>query len=115
MSEPVPLGDGADDLPEEPPAAEPRRYPSTIGGVLYLGVLAVTLVGLVLVAVDDWRFGTKWIGAALVAAALLRLVLPAREAGMLRVRHRSVDAALLGAVGVAVIVLSESIPNQPLT
>jgi len=115
VSESAPPGDGVDGIPEGQPVDEPRRYPSTIGGVLYLGVLAVTVVGLALVAVDDWRFGTKWVGAALVAAAVLRLVLPAREAGMLRVRNRFVDAALLGAVGVAVIFLSESIPNQPLT
>ena len=112
---PHPPDDEQPDPPRlEPPADLPRRYPSTIGGLLYLVVLVVVGFGLYVAGTGDWRSGAKWIGAALVGAAVLRLVLRTRDAGMLAVRHRFVDAGLLAAVGVAVIFLSESIPNQPL-
>ena len=101
-------------LDELPPAPVRRRYPSTIGGVLYLGILAATVIGLAITALDDWRFGMKWVAGALVAAAVLRLVLPRREAGMLEVRHRVLDAFILGGVGITIFVLSTAIPNQPL-
>ena len=98
-------------LPE--PEEAPRRYPSTIGGAFYLMVLAAAGVGGVLVVRDDWRTGVKWIGASLLAAAAIRLVLRERDAGMLAVRHRAVDAVLLVTVGIALIVLATTIPNQP--
>jgi hypothetical protein len=91
-----------------------RRRPSTIGGAVYLGVLAAAGVGLGIVSHGDWRLGVKWIGASLVVAALVRLALPAREAGMLAVRRRLTDVGILAAVGVALWFLSTSIPNQPL-
>jgi hypothetical protein len=91
-----------------------HRRPSTIGGAIYLGVLAAAGVGLGIVSHGDWRLGVKWIGASLVVAALVRLALPAREAGMLAVRRRLTDVGILAAVGVALWFLSTSIPNQPL-
>jgi Protein of unknown function (DUF3017) len=102
-----------DDVPPE--SAEPagRRYPSTLGGLFYLLVLAVSGAGLVLVSQGHWRTGVKGIGAALLVAALVRLVIPAQQAGMLAVRRRSVDVAILALVGVALWFLSTSIPNQP--
>ncbi|WP_238342859.1 DUF3017 domain-containing protein [Nocardioides cynanchi] len=104
---------------EEQPAelvAEPtrRRRPSTIGGAVYLVVLATAGVGLSIVTRGNWRLGVKWMAASLVVAALVRLALPASEAGMLAVRRRFLDVALLAAVGVALWFLSTSIPNQPL-
>ena len=103
-----------DDVP--PASAEPhgRRYPSTIGGAFYLLVLGVSAVGLGVVTQGDWRLGVRWIGAALVLAAVARLVLPTRQAGMLAVRRRTVDVVILAGVGVAMLFLSASIPNQPL-
>ncbi|MGA8246129.1 MAG: DUF3017 domain-containing protein, partial [Nocardioides sp.] len=61
----------------------------------------------------DWRLGVKWIAAALGVAALVRLVLPVRDAGMLAVRRRAVDVLLLALVGIALWFLSSTIPNQP--
>ncbi|NYG55089.1 DUF3017 domain-containing protein [Nocardioides perillae] len=92
---------------------EPRRYPSTLGGACYLLVLLATAVGLVLVAVDDWRTGVRWVGGALLAAAVLRLVLRERDAGMLAVRHRGTDALLLSAMGATLVFLAGSVPDQP--
>lgn len=104
-----------DPLPDEeayePP---PRHHPSTIGGFCYLLVLALTGVGIVISSTGDWRLGVKWVGAALILGAVVRLVLRRKDAGMLAVRNRAVDAAMLSGVGVTLIFLSESIPNQPL-
>ena len=89
------------------------RYPSTIGGALYLLVLAASGVGLTIVAHGNWRLGVKWISAALVCSAVARLLLPTRDAGMLAVRRRLVDVGLLVALGAGLWILSVAIPNQP--
>ena len=102
-----------DDVPPESAEPEGRRYPSTLGGLCYLVVLVVSGVGLALVSQGHWRPGVKWISGALVAAALVRLVIPAHQAGMLAVRRRSVDVVILASVGIALWFLSSSIPNQP--
>ena len=112
-AEPAPLPDPLPD-PLVGDGDEARRYPSTIGGLCYLVVLAVTAVGIGIAWSGDWRFGVKWVGGALIAAGTLRLVLRHRDAGMLAVRHRFVDFTMLAGVGAALIFLSESIPNQPL-
>jgi hypothetical protein len=93
------------------PDGQERRYPSTIGGAFYLGILAVVASGLVVTALGHWRGGVHRMSGALVAAAALRLVLPARDAGMLAVRHRALDCTLLAAVGVALWVLASTIPD----
>ncbi|MBM7509256.1 hypothetical protein JOE61_003070 [Nocardioides salarius] len=99
----------ADEIAEE----EGRRYPSTLGGLLYLGVLAAGAVGIALAVLGDWRVGVSVLAGAMVAAATMRLVLPARDAGMLAVRHRLVDVLLLGGVGGILLFLARTIPNQP--
>ena len=55
------------------------------------------------------------LGGSLLVAALLRLVLANRDAGMLAVRNRFLDACLLIVSGVALITLASSIPDMPLT
>ncbi len=100
--------------PEElPPPEEERRYPSTIGGAFYLLILATTAGGIVVAYVDEWRVGVRIVGLALGAAAALRLVLPQRDAGMLAVRHRLVDVAILAGIGAALIFLAGDIPGPP--
>jgi hypothetical protein len=97
-----------------PPERPPRRYPSTLGGVLYLLALAGVLVGLALVVWQDWRTGVRAVAGALAFAAACRLVLPTRQAGMLAVRHRVVDVLMLLGVAGALFFLAGDIPNQPL-
>jgi hypothetical protein len=101
------------DVPAE--SAEPggRRYPSTIGGACYLVLLATSTVGLAITVRGDWRLGVRWIACSLAAAAVLRLLMPAREAGMLAVRRRATDVTLLAVMAVVLFVLSVTIPNQP--
>lgn len=105
-SEETPAGD-------QPSDDDARRYPSTIGGAFYLLVLAATAVGMCIVVWGNWRTGVRWIGAALVFGALVRLVLPSRDAGMLAVRSKWLDALLLSGVGAALFFLAATIPNQP--
>jgi len=103
----------AEDLVAGDERPEPRRYPSTLGGLLYLVALGVVLGGIATVVVSDWRLGTRIIGAALLGAAVCRLVLRERDAGMLAVRHRFLDALMLSGVGAVLVFLASSIPNQP--
>lgn len=104
----------------EPISAEPvleeegRRYPSTIGGAFYLVVLAVVAISVGLVTTGSWRLGVRWYGGALIFAALVRAVLPSKDAGMLAVRRRWWDCFLLAGTGAALIFLAGSIPDQPL-
>lgn len=105
-------------LNDEHGAGEPVpthvRHPSTIGGLGYLLILGAMTTGLVLVAVSgDWRMGVRVVAATLAAAAVMRLLLPQKDAGMLAVRSRWVDVLLLAAVSVALFLLAGSIPDQP--
>lgn len=96
------------------PADAPRRIPSTIGGLVYLIVVAATGVGLLVVAFGPWRRGVGLMGLALLLGAAARTVLPGQDAGMLRVRRsRWVDVLMLAGVGSALIVLATVIPDQP--
>jgi hypothetical protein len=89
-----------------------RRYPSTFGGLIYLVVVLVTVVGLGLVAFGPWRRGVSLIGFALIFAAAMRLVTKEDEAGMLRVRSRWFDVTVLAGVGAALLALAANIPDQ---
>ena len=99
---------------EQPPGEpEERRYPSTIGGAFYLLVLAVTVAGLAVASLSDWRIGIRIVGGSLLFAAVVRTALGPRDAGMLAVRHKALDVAMLVGLGVALIFLTTSIPDQP--
>ncbi|MFC6696580.1 DUF3017 domain-containing protein [Nocardioides daphniae] len=97
---------------EEAPAE--RRYPSTIGGALYLAMLAVILGGILVVVLGSWRVGIRIFAGALVAGAGLRIVLKEQDAGMLAVRSKPVDVGLYLLVGGALATLASVIPDQPL-
>ena len=60
-----------------------------------------------------WRTGGSWLAFALLAAAAARLGLPDHDAGMLRVRSKVLDAGILIAMGIAILVLAGTIPDQP--
>ena len=116
----LPPPDEADEPDETVEAVEgvedddARRYPSTIGGAFYLIVLAITAIGIGIVITGAWRVGVRWMAGALLFGALVRAVLPARDAGMLAVRRRWWDCVLLAGVGIALLLLAGTIPDQPL-
>jgi hypothetical protein len=91
----------------------PLRKPQTVGGIVYLGVLAAAMVGLGIVLAGAWRTGLSWIGIGLLVAASTRLLLTERGAGMLRVRRKWSDVLMLTAAGIALIALAVAVPNQP--
>jgi hypothetical protein len=107
------IADELDAAAEEQHDEEDRRHPSTIGGAFYLLVLATGALGIAIVWSGDWRLGIRCLASGLCFAALLRLVLPARDAGMLAVRNRLFDAILLGGLGAALFFLAATIPDQP--
>ena len=90
----------------------PFKRPQTVGGVVYLAVLAASLVGLGIVAAGAWRTGVSWIGAGLLLAAGTRLVLSERGAAPAASRRRWSDVLMLTVAGVALIVLAIVVPNQ---
>jgi hypothetical protein len=80
-------------------------------GELALGfVLLGVVVGLALVAEDHWKQGLSLIGVTLLAAALARLVLPARRVGLLVVRSRPFDVATLTLLGAAILGVTFQVP-----
>lgn len=98
---------------EHPGEVEGRRYPSTIGGAFYIVILLVVAGGLVAVTFGEWRDGVRLMGGALIFGAVVRLILRARDAGMLAVRHKLLDAFVLSSLGAALIFLATTIPDQP--
>lgn len=73
-------------------------------------VLAAVAAGLGLTAAGHWRAGLYAVGLALLLGAGLRSSLPERSAGLLAVRSRGLDAALLLVLGAGVLVLANSVP-----
>ena len=82
--------------------------------MLYILVLVAMAVGIGITwLAHDWRLGIQVVAGALAAASALRLVMPQRDAGMLAVRPRLVEVFIVGALAVALFVLAENIPDQP--
>ena len=75
--------------------------------------MLIILAGLFVASLSEWRTGLRIVSAGLGLAAALRLVLPDRDAGMLAVRHRVLDVALLVILAVTLFVLVATIPEQP--
>ena len=104
-----PVAQGGLELPKATAVSIAGAY----GGLVYLSVLAASVVGLGIVMAGAWRTGLSWIGVGLLVAAATRLVLSDRRAGMLRVRRKWSDVLMLTVAGVGLIVLTIVVPNQP--
>lgn len=75
-------------------------------------VLLVLLIGLLIVTyLDRWRVGSFVMGVALCFGAIFRLSLPPRQAGLLVVRSKAIDAAVLLVLGFALAILGNTIPT----
>ena len=75
-----------------------------------LVVLAGVVIALALVASDYFRRGSVVLAGSVLLAAFLRLLLPEREAGLLVVRSRRVDVAVLGVLGALLAVFAFWVP-----
>ncbi|MGW7420004.1 DUF3017 domain-containing protein [Streptomyces sp. NPDC054813] len=76
-----------------------------------LVVLATVAVGLLLTSLDQFRVGALLIGAALLAGAVMRWILP--SVGMLAVRSRFTDIATYGVLGLAIVLLALMAQPKP--
>ena len=90
-----------------------ERRPQTLGGVVYLFVVAGALTGLAITVAGAWRTGVVWMGSSLLVGGIARLLLPERQAGMLRVRRKVPDVVMLLLAGVTLVVLAIVVPDQP--
>lgn len=75
-----------------------------------LVVLTVLGVGLVFLGLGRWRSASLIIAASAGVAALLRLVLRARVAGLLVIRRRWVDVVGLAGMAAAIATLAMIVP-----
>src|SRR6516164_9033738 len=78
----------------------------------YLIVLAGVAVGMFVVWLGSKYAGpgTAIVGCSLLAGALFRLVLPARDAGLLSSRRKASDVLAFAAFGVAVLAVAIALP-----
>lgn len=88
-----------------------RGLRGSLDGAPGLLVLAAVGAGLAVVALADWRSGLYLVGVALLVAAGLRSSLPERRAGLLVVRSRGLDAAVLLVLGTGVLLLANAVPG----
>lgn len=75
-------------------------------------VLVGVLVGLTVVALGEWRLGCVVVGASLGIGATERMLLPRNETGLLQVRSRAFDTAIMALAGAAIIALAILVPNH---
>jgi hypothetical protein len=87
------------------PVESAERRP-VLGEVPLALAIAGAGVGLIVIALHHFRWGNLLIAGSMLAAALLRLVLPSRQAGLLVVRSRFTDVVTMGAIGSALLILA---------
>lgn len=76
-----------------------------------LVVLAVVAGGLAVVVLVGFAPGTLVIGFGLLLGGTLRLLLPVRRAGLLVVRSRPFDIAVLYVLGALLVLLAGAVPR----
>ncbi|MGW3285508.1 DUF3017 domain-containing protein [Streptomyces sp. NPDC001002] len=97
--------------PEGGGRAAPRDAPAPARQWPILAVLGLVALGLLLTALDAFRYGTLLIGVALLVGGVLRWVLP--DVGMLAVRSRFTDIATYGLLGLAIVLLAMMVQPNP--
>ncbi|MEU1464841.1 DUF3017 domain-containing protein [Streptomyces sp. NPDC005727] len=97
--------------PEGGGRAAPGDAPAPARQWPMLVVLSAVALGLLLTALDVFRYGTLLIGAALLAGAALRWALPG--VGMLAVRSRFTDIVTYGVLGLAIVLLAMTVQPNP--
>ncbi|WP_329443006.1 DUF3017 domain-containing protein [Streptomyces sp. NBC_01426] len=90
--------------PEGGGRAAPGGAPAPARQWPMLSVLAATAIGLLTTAIGFPRIGCLIIGAALIAGAVMRRILP--SVGMLAVRSRFTDMVTYGLLGVSITLLA---------
>lgn len=75
--------------------------------------LCGVLAGLAFALLVAWRPGAGIVGASVAVAAVLRLLLPDRDAGLLHVRGRRFDVIALTLLSIGIIVSAIVVPDAP--
>ena len=93
-----------------PSAAKPASW--AVAWLPYLVVFAGAITGLVVAAQGAGHAGrgAAVVGAALLVAALARLVLPPRYAGLLVTRGKALDVTAFAVLGAAVLGVAATLP-----
>lgn len=81
-----------------------REWPITL-------VLIGVSVALGMIAADYFRRGSIVLAGSVLLAAFLRLLLPTDEAGMLVVRSKKIDVAVLATLGIGLTVFAFWVPE----
>lgn len=106
------MGDGANDSGHDGNVVPIRResrsrwlaqWPITL-------VLIGVSIAMLMIGLDYFRRGCVVLSASVLLAAFLRLMLPEGEAGMLAVRSRKVDVAILAVLGLGLSVFTFWVP-----
>jgi hypothetical protein len=84
------------------PAPRPPSRPRWLNHLPYILVLCGVAVGLAVVATGHFKRGSLLLGAAVLLGALVRLVLPESQVGLLAIRKRSIDVLILVAFALAI-------------
>jgi hypothetical protein len=79
----------------------------------FVVVLGVVLLGLVVVSLGYFRRGTVVIAFGVALALFLRLLLSSEAAGLLRVRSKRIDVAVLATLALGTSVLALWVPPPP--
>ncbi|MAU83576.1 MULTISPECIES: DUF3017 domain-containing protein [Gordonia] len=87
-------------------AARLRRY---LVQIPYFVVLLGLLAAAVLVLFDRWRRGAFVFGSVLLLGAVLRAFIPTSRVGLLQVRSKFFDVAVMASVGSLILWLATSI------
>lgn len=104
-------------MPDDPGRRGKRRtnrdkpadsYPSNPWPLLI--VLVAVLAGVVLAGLGYWRRASLMIAGALVMGAGFRAVLPPHIAGLLVVRRKWLDVAVMGLIGLSIAVVAFVVP-----
>lgn len=101
-------GDGRAD-----PSVEPREQRRRLPEWPLLVAVAGIVLGLLVNLLNGWRVGAIVVGVSVLLAGGLRLFLPVRVLGLLVVRSRPVDVAVLVGAGTAITVLAAIVPPPP--
>jgi len=88
----------------------PERQANRLTQLPVALALLTLLAGLGTVKLHHFRVGCYLVALAMLGAGVLRLVLPARQAGLLVVRGRPLDVAVLIILGLAVLALAKVVP-----
>ncbi|MQA83313.1 MAG: DUF3017 domain-containing protein [Streptosporangiales bacterium] len=88
----------------------PRGALRRLGEIPFLLILIGVAVGLATVGMHHFKRGSVLIAAALMLGAVLRLVLPERQAGLLAVRGRAFDVLTFVALGAGIALMAVVVP-----